>query len=213
MKKNIFNFLLFFVSLFLTSCNSCSEQSDTSWAEAGDGYYSDYSELEYEQNSDNILDDTAPEEVLLDAGSIDIPYTEQYGNTITIPVKINGMGLDMIFDTGASTTCITLAEAEYLYQKGALPEEDIIDEQMFQTADGSISVGLRINLMEVQIGDKITLYNIEALVVENQQAPLLLGQSVMKQFREISVDRENEVVKFFFLNKFYEFQFLHIRHA
>lgn len=118
-------------------------------------------------------------------------------NTITIPVKINGMGLNMIFDTGASSTCITLAEAEYLYSKGNLSGDDILDYQPYQTADGNISVGLLINLREVIIGDKLLFRDVEAVVVENQQAPLLLGQSVMKHFGKISVDRENEVVEFF----------------
>jgi len=173
--------------LFLTGCNGCSsKQNDTSWFYGDGSYdYSDYSEY------------TEEEMPVADENSIKIAYTEQYGGTITIPVKINGMGLNMIFDTGASSTCITLAEAEYLYQKGNLTEDDIVDYQQFQTADGSISVGLRIVLREVEIGDKIKLQNIEAVVVQNQQAPLLLGQSVMKQFREISVDRENSVVKFF----------------
>lgn len=97
----------------------------------------------------------------------------------------------------ASSTCITLAEAQYLYEKGKLTEDDIVDIQEFQTADGSISVGLRVIIREVSIGDKITLNNIEALVVQNQQEPLLLGQSIMKQFREISVDMENKEVQFF----------------
>ena len=137
------------------------------------------------------------DEITKDSGIIKIPYAETYGNTITIPVKINGMKLDMIFDTGASSTCITLAEAEYMYQKGKLSGDDIMDFQQFQTADGAISEGLLVNLRSVEIGDEIFLHNVEALVVENQQAPLLLGQSVMKHFREISVDRENKVVKFF----------------
>jgi len=173
--------------LSLTGCGLCSKQSnaDISWADASDNYeISDYS-YSYDETPS------------ADNSSIKIAYSEMDGNTITIPVKINGMGLDMIFDTGASSTCITLAEANYLHEKGKLSENDIIDFQHFQTADGQISVGLRINLRKVEIGDKIILHNIEALVVENQRAPLLLGQSVMKKFREISVDRVNGVIKFF----------------
>jgi aspartyl protease family protein len=177
---------LFCAALSLTGCGGCSSNSgSTSYL------VSDYGDESY------TSDYTTSEDMSLYAGSINIPYSEQHGNTITIPVKINGMGLDMIFDTGASSTCITLAEARYLYEKGTLTQSDFLEEMNYQTADGNISVGLRINLREVQIGDKITLQNIEALVVENQQAPLLLGQSVMKKFREISVDRENKLVKFF----------------
>jgi clan AA aspartic protease (TIGR02281 family) len=137
------------------------------------------------------------EESMIDDGSIEIPYTEIYENTISIPVEINGMKLDMIFDTGASSTLITLAEARYLYQKRALIDDDIIGNVNFQNANGEISVGLKINLRRVVIGDEIYLRNIEALVVDNQEAPLLLGQSVMQNFSEISIDRYNHVVKFF----------------
>lgn len=128
---------------------------------------------------------------------IAVPYTEMYGNTIMLPVKINGVGLDMIFDTGATSTCITVAEAQYLYDKGRLSEEDILDVQAYQTADGNIRVGLRIVLREVAIGESILLNDVEALVVEDQLAPLLLGQSVLKNFKEVSVDRKNRVVKFY----------------
>lgn len=126
-----------------------------------------------------------------------VPYTEMYGNTIMLSVKINGVGLDMIFDTGATSTCITVAEAQYLYDKGRLSEEDILDVQAYQTADGNIRVGLRIVLREVAIGESILLNDVEALVVEDQLAPLLLGQSVLKNFKEVSVDRKNRVVKFY----------------
>ena len=187
MNKSIL-FILLGVTLtilFLSSCSGCSSKpkSDTSYLDAASSSDNEeYSEETSVPNDDN---------------SIKIAYTEMQGNTITIPVKINGMSLNMIFDTGAYITCITLAEAQYLYGKGKLTENDIVDTQQFQTADGAISVGLRVILREVSIGDKINLSNIEALVVQNQQAPLLLGQSVMKKFREISVDRENGVIKFF----------------
>ena len=182
MTKFLTAISIIFISLLLTGCGGCSNQSGSSWTDSSYSDYEDYAEdVPSVENENNIK----------------IPYSERYSGVITIPVKINGMWLDMIFDTGASSTCITLAEARYLYEKGTLTDDDLLEKMHYQTADGNISVGLRINLREVQIGDKITLRNIEALVVENQQAPLLLGQSVMKQFREISVDRENKVIKFF----------------
>ena len=188
MKKFAYLFTIPLFYLSLTGCSGCSSKSggDTSYLNAS----SDYSDND--ENTEGVDAITMGGD-----NSIKIPYKEMSGNTITIPVKINGMGLDMIFDTGASTTCITLAEAQYLYEKGTLTQNDIIDTQRYQTADGNISVGLRIILRNVSIGDKISLSNIEAVVVQNQQAPLLLGQSVMKKFREISVDRINGVIKFF----------------
>ena len=142
-------------------------------------------------------DETEDVEPAEETDCISVPYKESFDNTIMLPVKINGVGLDMIFDTGASSTCITLAEALYLYGKGLLRESDIGDEELFQTADGSIAVGLKVILSEVVIGDAVKLNNVEAVVVEDLQAPLLLGQSVLKHFKEVSVDREKRVVKFY----------------
>jgi clan AA aspartic protease (TIGR02281 family) len=174
---------IIFVALVTFSLSGCS------------GCLPNKSDTEYlDPPEDPVYEDP---ETVIDDGSIRVPYTEQYGNTITIPVKINGMALDMIFDTGASTTMITLAEAKYLYDKDSLSKKDFVDYQPFQAANGEIFVGLRIILRTVVIGDQITLHNIEAVVVGNQKAPLLLGQSIMKEFREVSMDRENEVVKFF----------------
>lgn len=172
-----------FLSFVVVGCGGNSSNSgDTSYLE-GEG-------TDYPEDNEEDIDES-------NSDCISVAYKEQYDNTITIPVKINGMELDMIFDTGASTTCITLAEAQYLYEKGMLTNDDIVDVQEFQTADGAISVGLYIVLREVIIGDNISLSNVEALVVQNQQAPLLLGQSVMKKFREISVDRDNKLIKFY----------------
>lgn len=173
--RTIRSCILFLVFLFF-SCHS--NQQDYTW---------DY--LDYEETEDV--------EQIEEVNYIPVPYKESYDNTIVIPVKINGVGLDMIFDTGASSTCITVAEAQYLYDKGRLTDEDVLDFQAYQTADGNISVGLRIILREVAIGESIRLNNVEALVVEDQLAPLLLGQSVLKNFKEVSVDRKNRVVKFY----------------
>lgn len=166
----------FFLIFFPLSCHS--NQQDYSLSDI------DYEETEEVEQSEEV-------------DYIPVPYKESNDNTIVIPVKINGVGLDMIFDTGATSTCITVAEAQYLYDKGRLSEEDILDVQAYQTADGNIRVGLRIVLREVAIGESILLNDVEALVVEDQLAPLLLGQSVLKNFKEVSVDRKNRVVKFY----------------
>ena len=179
LTNNLYVLLLTAIFLFL-GCNN-HQDVDYSWDTMD----------EIEDVEDFEWTDTQPQDYIA------IPYTEMYGNTIMLPVKINGVGLDMIFDTGASSTCITVADAQYLYDKGRLSEEDILDVQAYQTADGNIRVGLRIVLREVAIGESILLNDVEALVVEDQLAPLLLGQSVLKNFKEVSVDRKNRVVKFY----------------
>jgi aspartyl protease family protein len=102
-------------------------------------------------------------------------------------VEVNGLRLKFVFDTGASSVCISSAEAIVLYKQGTLKEEDFIDQQYFQDATGKISEGTRINLRTVKIGNKI-LRDIEALIVDNPEAPLLLGQSALERFGKVSID-------------------------
>ncbi|MGC4128670.1 MAG: retropepsin-like aspartic protease [Bergeyella sp.] len=110
-------------------------------------------------------------------------------------IEINGIKLKFIFDTGASSICISPAEASVLYRQGTLTEDDIIGTQSFQDATGRISEGARINLREVKIGN-IVLENIEATVIDNVNAPLLLGQTVFERFGKIEIDNENNEIIF-----------------
>jgi len=109
-------------------------------------------------------------------------------------IEINGLKLRFIFDTGASSICISSAEATVLYRQGTLQKEDILDIQYFQDATGKVSAGTRINLRTVKIGNRV-LQNIEAIVIDNDEAPLLLGQSALEKFGKISLDyNKNEII-------------------
>ena len=61
-------------------------------------------------------------------------------------------------------------------------------------ANGNVSVGTVINLKNVNFGD-FTLNNIRASVVQNQKAPLLLGQSVLGRLGKIEIDNSKNVIK------------------
>ena len=110
-----------------------------------------------------------------------------------IPVEINGIPMDFIFDTGASSVTISLTEAMFLYKQGKLDEEDILGKEAFQDATGSISVGTIINLRSVVIGNR-EVTNVRATVVENQEAPLLLGQTVLENFGKVTIDNQNNQI-------------------
>lgn len=104
-----------------------------------------------------------------------------------IPIKINGIDMEFIFDTGAGLISISSTEAAFLYKHGKISEEDFLGTSNFIDANGDISEGVVINLKTVQIGSR-TLYNVEASVVSNMSAPLLLGQSAMERFGKVSID-------------------------
>lgn len=111
-----------------------------------------------------------------------------------VPISVNGIPMEFIFDTGASIISISAAEAIFLMRQGKLLESDFLGTSYFSDATGTISEGTRINLREVQIGNK-KLFNIEASVVHNLEAPLLLGQSALARFGKISIDyKKNQLV-------------------
>ncbi len=108
-------------------------------------------------------------------------------------IEVNGIRLRFIFDTGASNICISPIEASLLYRQGTLQKNDILDKEYFQDATGRISEGTKIHLRKIKVGN-IVLQNVEATVVDNVNAPLLLGQSVLERFGSIEIDNENNVI-------------------
>jgi aspartyl protease family protein len=110
-------------------------------------------------------------------------------------IEVNGIKLRFIFDTGASNICLSSAEAAVLFRQGTLLKEDILSLEYFQDATGRISEGTKINLRTVKIGNT-ELLNVDATVIDNVNAPLLLGQSVLERFGKIEIDNTNNVIIF-----------------
>ncbi|WP_225034700.1 TIGR02281 family clan AA aspartic protease [Winogradskyella sp. SM1960] len=119
---------------------------------------------------------------------------DKQGGVFFIPIEINDIAMKIIFDTGASSVSISETEAIFLLKQGKLTEEDFLGKVQFQDATGNISEGTRLNLKKVKIGIK-TIYNIEASVVHNLEAPLLLGQSALSKFGKLTINyNKNEIV-------------------
>lgn len=112
-----------------------------------------------------------------------------------VPCKINGTEMEFIFDTGASDITMSLTEAMFLYKQGKLKKEDIIGKQQYQIADGSIHEGMIVNLRKVEIGNW-ELNNVQASIVDNMEAPLLLGQSALATFGKVSIDYSRNEITF-----------------
>jgi predicted aspartyl protease len=58
----------------------------------------------------------------------------------------------------------------------------------------SISIGTTIILKEIKFGG-LVLNDVRASVVESQNAPLLLGQTVLQRLGKIEIDNTNRVLK------------------
>jgi len=143
------------------------------------------------------MDSSMSEEIMYaqSGDEIVVPFRNENGVKY-VPVKVNGVGFEMIFDTGCSGTLISLAEADYLYKKGLLTRDDILGKTKSQIADGSIVENMVVNLEEVVIDDKIRCVNVQATVSNNIDAPLLLGNEILDRLAIIAIDNENQTLNF-----------------
>ena len=171
--------LLLALSFGMTSCNGCSSQKEEATVPISP--YDDEDDFSIELPDDDI---------------VDVSYTES-SNLKIIQVLINDrINKEMIFDTGASYTQITLKEAQYLYTEGVLTNDDILGTEKFGDANGNITVNMVVNLRKLVLGGKLVITNVKATVVQNGGAPLLLGQTVLKELPQYAVDNENKVIRF-----------------
>lgn len=122
-----------------------------------------------------------------------IKLKKELSGIYTVPCKVNGLSLKFIFDTGASSVSISKSEAIFMLKNGYLSKNDIIGSQQFQTASGDILEGTRIIIRKIEVGG-LVLRNVEASVVHSNNAPLLLGQSVLSRLGKIQIDYNNSTL-------------------
>lgn len=116
------------------------------------------------------------------------------GNLYKIPISINDVvNTDFIIDTGASNVNITPDLASLLIKTGTINSEDWLKDKFYQFADGSIAKSKTFKIKKLRIGTKY-LYNVECSISSNLQAPLLLGQNVLKRFGKVTIDNEKEIL-------------------
>ena len=165
------------VGFSVESCNGCSSNKDEVTPLISP--YDDEDEVLYAQSGDEAV----------------VPYRNDNGVKY-VQVKVNGVGFEMIFDTGCSGALISIAEAKYLYEKGKLTEEDFLGTARSQIADGSVVENMVVNLKEVVIDGKVLCPNVEATVSGNINAPLLLGNEILDRVAAITIDNQNQTLKF-----------------
>ena len=119
-----------------------------------------------------------------------IYMTKREGGTYEIPCKVNGLDLKFILDTGASDVSISLTEALFMLKNGYLEKSDITGTQNYSNANGEIAEGTTITIKKLEFGG-FTLSNVEASIVNNLRAPLLLGQSAISRLGKIEIDPKN----------------------
>lgn len=112
---------------------------------------------------------------------------EKESGVYIIPCEVNGLKLRFIFDTGASMVCISLTEALFMLKNGYIKSSDIQGSVFSQTATGDITEGSKIVLRRVEFGG-MELSNVEAIIIKELAAPLLLGQSAISKLGTYQID-------------------------
>lgn len=147
-------------------------------------------EFELKYQRENISVD---EEIMYEEKIIHIPIIKEK-DLYRVKCAINGLQLDFILDTGASIVSLSSVEAEFMFKNKYLSKKDVIGNQYFRTADGKIVEGTVVNLSKVNFGG-VELNNVKASIMNNQVAPLLLGQSVLNNIGKLEIDNENSLLK------------------
>lgn len=115
------------------------------------------------------------------------------GGVYKIPCIVNGLRLKFVFDTGASNVSISLSEANLMLENGYLDRRDIIGDGKSQIADGSIVNHTKIILREIKISG-LVLKDVEAIVINELKAPLLLGLSAIEKLGKIQIQGDEMIV-------------------
>lgn len=118
---------------------------------------------------------------------------EKEGGVYKVPCTVNGVKMKFIFDTGAATVSMSQTMAQFLLDGEYLSESDIKGTGKSVLADGSIVNHAVVNLRDVEIGG-MHIHNIDATVIEGQNAPLLLGQSAISELGKISIEGDKLII-------------------
>jgi len=111
----------------------------------------------------------------------------------TMPCTVNGLKLKFIFDTGASSVCISLSEAYFMLKNGYLTESDINGSSYSQIANGEVVKNTTVKLREIEISG-VKLFNVDAIIIHELSAPLLLGQSAIQKLGRIQISGEELIL-------------------
>lgn len=103
-----------------------------------------------------------------------------------VPVKLNGVPMKMMLDTGASNIVISIIEFEFL-RKQKLIKDCSVEETQCTIANGDITQGYTFNLSSIDIGGEI-IKDVECVVMPQSDAPLLLGMNVLRKFGNVRID-------------------------
>lgn len=117
---------------------------------------------------------------------------EQDGNCYLVGANVNGIPMKMTLDTGASTMSISIIEYEFL-KKQKLISDSTAQVSECTIANGDTTKCFMIKIAQVSIGDT-SVKNVDCLVMENPDAPLLLGMNVLNGLGGVSINYKRKLL-------------------
>lgn len=117
---------------------------------------------------------------------------EQDGNCYLVGANVNGIPMKMTLDTGASTMSISIIEYEFL-KKQKLISDSTVQVSECTIANGDTTKCFMIKIAQVSIGDT-SVKNVDCLVMENPDAPLLLGMNVLNSLGGVSINYKRKLL-------------------
>lgn len=125
--------------------------------------------------------------------TVEVPMTKESG-VFKVKCSFNGLPLHFVFDTGAANVTISAVEAALMYKNNYLSDKDFMGSSSYLTASGDIIEGSVVNLRNVNFGG-LDMNNVKATVVKTQNAPILLGQSVLSRLGKVEIDYSSYTIR------------------
>lgn len=148
----------------------------------------------------DVYGDSEVETTQMSADKVYVPFTRTESNLIEVQVTLNGVPMNMIYDSGASMTSISALELQMLAKAGKIELSDYMGNIVTQIADGSTSEGAVFNIKGLTIKGNNDQYlvvrDMEAIVSANDDAPLLLGQNAIRELPKHTIDDSKGVIIF-----------------
>ena len=168
--------IFIFIACLLSGCSGCSKSGLMS-------VKNKYRTLQTDSINNNR---SQPE----DSGISTVIKRDFEDGIKSVWMEINGIKLPSLFDMAAASLYISASNATALLKAGILRKQDSLDVQNFRDPDENISTGTRINLSSVKIDDSL-LTDIDAIVIDDKLANLLLSQPDLENSEQISTDDES----------------------
>lgn len=118
---------------------------------------------------------------------------EQDGDCYLVGANVNGVPMKMILDTGASTMSISIIEYEFLKKQKLISDSAAVQVSECTIANGDTTKCFMINIAQVSIGDT-SVKNVDCMVMENPDAPLLLGMNVLNGLGGVSINYKRKLL-------------------